>query len=345
MVGRTVLYGLPSLVLTCLTVPFILWPTHDHAPATPPPPAPGRPSRSATSLDSVAGAPDGATLHLGLDRWVRLAPLFTANMVLQRGLTNCVWGHASHADMQITVAVLPDAGDPPPAATTSPGGGLRWQICFGPPPHTHSARLRVTARSAGAERTLTLVDVVWGDVYLCSGQSNMWWPVAKHRETPLLEPQPRLRLLLLHDEGAPEPLPEPRIASTGGKKSGVPAQWTVADDAAHYAEFSALCYMAAVLLLYVCAQDHLSPASPPLVPPSPLHHLLPASLPCPLSSAPSPMAGQRTGRSGTGHTMPSRMPALQNPPPPLCHCLNRCPGIRLHDCLQRASVTHLPGGQ
>ena len=35
----------------------------------------------------------------------------------------------------------------------------------------------------------------------------------------------------------------------------------------------------------------------------------------------------------------------QPPPPSLCHCLNRCPGIRLHDSLQRAFVTPLPGGE
>ena len=96
-----------------------------------------------------------------------LHPLFTSDMVLQRDIAAPIWGWAKSGD-KISVQV-----DGTPAAQAVAGKDGRWTAKVGPfaagGPHT------VVIEGGGRKQSLT--NVLFGDVWLCTGQSNMNWPV------------------------------------------------------------------------------------------------------------------------------------------------------------------------
>jgi len=102
---------------------------------------------------------------------VTLAPLFRDGAVLQQGKPVPVWGHAA-AGEKITVTF----GDQSIGATTGADG--RWTVVLAP----------LAASTLGADlvargqNLVTIHDVVVGEVWLCSGQSNMEWPVERAQE-------------------------------------------------------------------------------------------------------------------------------------------------------------------
>ncbi|MSU69889.1 MAG: sialate O-acetylesterase [Opitutaceae bacterium] len=97
---------------------------------------------------------------------VTLAPLFTDHAVLQRGKLVPVWGRAD-AGEKITAVF---AGQ---TASATAGSDGRWLVYLQP----------LAAIREGADLVITgknkaiLRDVVVGEVWLCSGQSNMFYPV------------------------------------------------------------------------------------------------------------------------------------------------------------------------
>ncbi|MCS7336809.1 MAG: sialate O-acetylesterase [Verrucomicrobiae bacterium] len=90
-------------------------------------------------------------------------------MVLQRGKTNIIWGWTQPgATVSVSVAETTVTG------VAGPDG--RWQVWFNPPvkPGPH------TVRVAGPD-TVEFTNVLVGDVWLCSGQSNMEFPLSRAR--------------------------------------------------------------------------------------------------------------------------------------------------------------------
>ena len=94
---------------------------------------------------------------------LRLAAVFGDNMVLQRDIKVPVWGWAP-AGQQITVSI---AGA---SAKTKADKSGRWMVKLPPQPAGGPHELRV---SGGTE--VALHNVLFGDVWICSGQSNMAW--------------------------------------------------------------------------------------------------------------------------------------------------------------------------
>jgi len=98
-----------------------------------------------------------------------LAPVFTDHMVVQRDRPLPVWGRAA-PNALITVEF---AGERQSAAADASG---RWRARLAP--RAASAEPRVMRVSSAAESRM-LTDVLVGEVWLCAGQSNMEWPLAK----------------------------------------------------------------------------------------------------------------------------------------------------------------------
>ncbi len=93
---------------------------------------------------------------------VTLAPLFADHAVLQRGKPIPVWGRAA-AGEHVTVSFRGQTG-----GTTTASDG-RWIVYLGAlEASAEPANLVVTGKN-----TLTVHDVLVGEVWLCSGQSNM----------------------------------------------------------------------------------------------------------------------------------------------------------------------------
>lgn len=98
---------------------------------------------------------------------VKFARLFSDHVVLQRQKPIPVWGWAEPGEkVKVTLA-----GQSLDAKADAQG---KWKVSFKPleagGPHT----LTATAKSGNA----TATDVLIGEVWLCSGQSNMEWPVS-----------------------------------------------------------------------------------------------------------------------------------------------------------------------
>jgi len=98
---------------------------------------------------------------------VKVSPLFTDHMVLQQGMAVPVFGTAD-ANEQVTVTV----GDAKATATADASG--KWLAKVGPLQAGEPVELTI----AGKGNTLTVKDVLVGEVWVCSGQSNMEWVVA-----------------------------------------------------------------------------------------------------------------------------------------------------------------------
>ncbi len=99
---------------------------------------------------------------------VRLAPLFRSGAVLQREQPLPIWGWAAPGE-KVTVRFQGET-----ATATAEADG-RWYVQLSPRPAATTPQTLVVQ---GRNR-LQIDDVLVGDVWLCSGQSNMNWPLAQ----------------------------------------------------------------------------------------------------------------------------------------------------------------------
>ena len=97
-----------------------------------------------------------------------LAPIFTDHMVLQRETSVPIWGTATAGD-----ALTLSFGDQ--SLTTKSGADGAWKASL--KSLKASAQPAVLRVESGRE-TVTISDVLVGDVWLCSGQSNMGFKLA-----------------------------------------------------------------------------------------------------------------------------------------------------------------------
>src|SRR5437667_5112570 len=98
---------------------------------------------------------------------LRLASLFSDGAVLQRDKPVAVWGWAD-AGEKVSVSIRGKSAE----ATANSDG--RWQATLpAMPASSESAELTVTAGG----KSVTVHDVLVGEVWMCSGQSNMEWHV------------------------------------------------------------------------------------------------------------------------------------------------------------------------
>ena len=100
---------------------------------------------------------------------VKLPSLFTSHMVLQQKQKNPVWGWADAGE---TVTVTIDEQQ----HTAKAGEDGSWKVTLDPLEVGEPRTLKVAGSS-----TITLDDVLVGEVWVCSGQSNMQWSVAQSK--------------------------------------------------------------------------------------------------------------------------------------------------------------------
>ena len=129
---------------------------------------------------------------------VKLAGVFGDHMVLQQGVKLAVWGTADLGE-KITVKV---AGQ---AISTQAGIDGKWRVTLGPlKMSTNPVEFTVTGNN-----TVILHDVLVGDVWLCSGQSNMEYSLGGTLSAPeelLKANHPDIRLCRLSTKAEREPL-------------------------------------------------------------------------------------------------------------------------------------------
>jgi sialate O-acetylesterase len=99
-----------------------------------------------------------------------LSPAFGSHMVLQREKPNTFWGWAQPGS-EITVSIA----DQRAKTTTAPDG--KWIVHLTPPPVGGPYTLTVDGPSH-----LELTDIMVGDVWICSGQSNMEFGISNEKD-------------------------------------------------------------------------------------------------------------------------------------------------------------------
>jgi sialate O-acetylesterase len=127
---------------------------------------------------------------------VTVPAIFSSHMVLQRELADRVWGWAEPGE-EITVTI---AGQ---SKTTKADANGAWSVTLDPMPAGGPHTLKIAGKN-----TLTFDDVLVGEVWICSGQSNMQWPVAAANDADLESRAanfPQIRLITVPNLGTQEP--------------------------------------------------------------------------------------------------------------------------------------------
>jgi len=125
-----------------------------------------------------------------------LSPMFSDNMVLQRDKTNSIWGWANPGE-KIHVKISNQS------ATATAAADGRWQAKIVPPPVGRPYTLQISG-----SQTITLTNVLVGDVWLCGGQSNMEMGMNQVRNSEAeikAANHPQLRLFLVEKQPAYAP--------------------------------------------------------------------------------------------------------------------------------------------
>ena len=98
----------------------------------------------------------------------RFASTYADHMVLQRAPQPAsIWGFGTPGQ-QVSVQV---EGDATSAATATVRPDGKWRASI-PPRPASAAPVTVTATQSGGGAAISLSDVLFGDVWVCSGQSN-----------------------------------------------------------------------------------------------------------------------------------------------------------------------------
>jgi sialate O-acetylesterase len=135
--------------------------------------------------------------------------LFCDGMVLQRGMECPIWGTADPEE-NVSVSLAATKGNVAIALSGSVDAGKdgKWRI-----------NVRFTPEMAGGpyemvikgKNTIILKDVYIGDVWICSGQSNMEWPLSRaHNADEAIKnaKNPKIRLFTVPKNTSDKPLTE-----------------------------------------------------------------------------------------------------------------------------------------
>lgn len=128
---------------------------------------------------------------------VRLPAIFSDHAVLQRDMPVSVWGWAD-AGEEVTVEI---AGQTKNATADQDGN---WRVTLDPLPTGEPLKMVVEGNNR-----LQRNDLLVGEVWLCSGQSNMEWPVSLTSNADLEIPaarHPRIRLVRVKGPGSQTPV-------------------------------------------------------------------------------------------------------------------------------------------
>jgi len=130
---------------------------------------------------------------------LRLPAIYGDHMVLQHGRPAIIWGWAAPG---ATITAQLDGSAP---AIAQAGRGGTWRLSL--PAQLPGGPRALSIRSGdGAE--IILGDILFGDVWICSGQSNMEWPFAQTHDAAAEKPladQPAIRLFTVAKNATPRP--------------------------------------------------------------------------------------------------------------------------------------------
>lgn len=156
----------------------------------------------------------------------KLPAILSDNMVLQRATHVPIWGKADPGEK--LGVVLGDPAKPIASADTVANAEGRWQVML----DTSKAPDQPTTLTVSGSAVVTAQNVLVGQVWLCSGQSNMEWKVESSNDAAreiAAGNYPQIRHFHVPHVGKPEPTEE------------LTGEWRVASPAT-VGQFSAVAY-------------------------------------------------------------------------------------------------------
>ena len=156
-----------------------------------------RRNRSAIRLDWSGRITPGTHVQCLPPRGdVKLPAIFGSHMVLERDQKDRVWGWAEPGE-DVTIKI---GGQ---THTAKAGADGSWQVMLDPMPAGGPHTLTIEGKN-----TVKFDDVLVGEVWICSGQSNMQWPVAASNDADLeiaTAKYPHIRFITVPNRGMQEP--------------------------------------------------------------------------------------------------------------------------------------------
>lgn len=130
---------------------------------------------------------------------IKPAGIFSDNMVLQRNMAVPVWGTADPGKK-----VIVSFGSQKLATLADEQG--KWMVKLSAMPASAKPAKMIIA----GKQKIEFKNVLVGDVWLGSGQSNMWWPVSKCHDARIAiatSANPQIRLFSYGRKSSPTPIP------------------------------------------------------------------------------------------------------------------------------------------
>lgn len=127
---------------------------------------------------------------------VKLPAIFSDHMVLQRDLANPIWGWAEPGE-EVVVALDGKT------KSTKANADKTWRVVLDPLPAGGPHKIVIEGKNR-----IAIEDVLVGEVWVCSGQSNMQWPAGATRDADLARitaNYPQLRMITVPVKGTQEP--------------------------------------------------------------------------------------------------------------------------------------------
>lgn len=126
---------------------------------------------------------------------VKMPGIFSDNMMLQRDVANPIWGRADPGE-EITVSIHNQQ-----LTIKADSAGL-WKVMLKEIPAGGPYEMTVKGKN-----TLRFKNILAGDIWICSGQSNMEWPTGASvngKQEVANSFRPRIRLLTVHKKAVTE---------------------------------------------------------------------------------------------------------------------------------------------
>ncbi len=135
--------------------------------------------------------------------------LFTDGLVLQRGMKCPIWGTADPGEqVSVTFAVVKRNASASASASATADQDGKWRVTVQVGSEMAGGPYTLTIQG---KNTITLKDVYVGEVWVCSGQSNMEWSLrAAHNGKEAIEKSanPKIRLFTVPKKTSDKPLTE-----------------------------------------------------------------------------------------------------------------------------------------
>jgi sialate O-acetylesterase len=135
--------------------------------------------------------------------------LFSDGMVLQRGVKCPVWGTASPGEaVSVTVSATKGTATTASSAAVEAGQDGKWQVALQLAPEMAGGPYMLLIKG---KNTITVKDVYVGEVWVCSGQSNMEWSLRNTHDAEKAiqsSANPKIRLFTVPKNTSDKPLTE-----------------------------------------------------------------------------------------------------------------------------------------